>query len=394
MGKRPEPRLRIDALTREWRNGEAGGGRDSEPCEPRGTPPPGRRCVLGGPPLGPFGEDITWPDQVAPRGGKASSSRKIKPQTSNHVLFCLPCHLLQACRLPVAFLSPSCRTKTPCCSPVALLSLSCRFLLLLPCRFPVAASPVALLSSSFCFPVAYPVAMSCFLLLLCRLPVATLSPPCCPPVALLLQLSCRLLVACLSLPVAFLPLSCRFPDVFLSPPCRLPVATLSPSCRALPHFTVACLAWPKSNPFPGNTGEPMYPWSPSFPCPLPFRPTAPCPLLPTPWSRACPCPFLWSSSCPALFRCVPCPLCSPLPPSTCPAPLPCVALPVCPLCPLQLSCSPPRWPRRPSAAALLCSACPPSIRTPPLNCPLCSPPDLCSPPCCPDPVLPDPISNR
>ena len=35
------------------------------------------------PPLGPSGEDITWPDQVAPRGRKASSTRKIKHQTSN-----------------------------------------------------------------------------------------------------------------------------------------------------------------------------------------------------------------------------------------------------------------------------------------------------------------------
>ena len=35
------------------------------------------------PPLGPGGEDITWPDQVAPRGRKASSTRKIQPQTSN-----------------------------------------------------------------------------------------------------------------------------------------------------------------------------------------------------------------------------------------------------------------------------------------------------------------------
>ena len=38
---------------------------------------------MEGPPLGPSGEDITRPDQVAPRGRKASSSRKIKPQTSN-----------------------------------------------------------------------------------------------------------------------------------------------------------------------------------------------------------------------------------------------------------------------------------------------------------------------
>ena len=36
-----------------------------------------------GPPLGPGGEDITWPDQVAPRGQKVSSTCKIKPQTSN-----------------------------------------------------------------------------------------------------------------------------------------------------------------------------------------------------------------------------------------------------------------------------------------------------------------------
>ena len=28
-------------------------------------------------------EDITWPNQVAPRGQKASPTRKIKPQTSN-----------------------------------------------------------------------------------------------------------------------------------------------------------------------------------------------------------------------------------------------------------------------------------------------------------------------
>ena len=38
---------------------------------------------MEGPPLGPGGEDITLPDQVAPRGRKASSTRKIKPQTSN-----------------------------------------------------------------------------------------------------------------------------------------------------------------------------------------------------------------------------------------------------------------------------------------------------------------------
>ena len=38
---------------------------------------------MEGPPLGPGGEDITRPAQVAPRGRKASSTHKIKPQTSN-----------------------------------------------------------------------------------------------------------------------------------------------------------------------------------------------------------------------------------------------------------------------------------------------------------------------
>ena len=34
MGKRPQPLLRIDAVTGEWKKGEAGEGRGSEPCEP------------------------------------------------------------------------------------------------------------------------------------------------------------------------------------------------------------------------------------------------------------------------------------------------------------------------------------------------------------------------
>ena len=37
---------------------------------------------MKGPPLGPGGQDISWPGQVAPRGQKASSTRKLKPQTS------------------------------------------------------------------------------------------------------------------------------------------------------------------------------------------------------------------------------------------------------------------------------------------------------------------------
>ena len=32
--------------------------------------------------LGSAGKDITWPDQVAPRGRKPSSTRNLKPQTS------------------------------------------------------------------------------------------------------------------------------------------------------------------------------------------------------------------------------------------------------------------------------------------------------------------------
>ena len=139
--------------------------------------------------------------------------------------------LLHPWRLPVAVLSQKNTLLLSCRSPVGHLSLSSEFLLSLPCLFPVAASPIAILSSSFRFLVAYRVAMSCFLLLPCRLPVATLSPPCRFPVALLSDLPCCLPVACLSLPVASLPLFCRFPVVFLSPPCCLPVATLSPSCR-------------------------------------------------------------------------------------------------------------------------------------------------------------------
>ena len=83
MGKRPQPRLLIEALTREWRNGEAREGQGSEPPERGGLGAPGKRCVMKGPPLGPGGEDITWPDQVAPRGGTVPSTRNVKPQTSS-----------------------------------------------------------------------------------------------------------------------------------------------------------------------------------------------------------------------------------------------------------------------------------------------------------------------
>ena len=48
MGKRPQLRLRIDALTEEWRLGKAGEGRGSEPCEPGWHPR--QEVRLGGPP--------------------------------------------------------------------------------------------------------------------------------------------------------------------------------------------------------------------------------------------------------------------------------------------------------------------------------------------------------
>ena len=51
---------------------------------------------MKGPPLGAGGEEITWPDQVAPWGQKASSTRKIQPQTSN-LVFCIACALHLQC---------------------------------------------------------------------------------------------------------------------------------------------------------------------------------------------------------------------------------------------------------------------------------------------------------
>ena len=41
---------------------------------------------MKGPSLGPGREDITSPDQVAPSGQKASSTRKIKPQIPNTIV--------------------------------------------------------------------------------------------------------------------------------------------------------------------------------------------------------------------------------------------------------------------------------------------------------------------
>ena len=41
---------------------------------------------MKGPSLGPGGRDITWPDQVALWGRKASNTCNLKPQTSNHTV--------------------------------------------------------------------------------------------------------------------------------------------------------------------------------------------------------------------------------------------------------------------------------------------------------------------
>ena len=52
---------------------------------------------MQGPPPGPFGEDITWPDQVAPRGRRRLVPEKssLKPQTataSERLTLCLLVH--------------------------------------------------------------------------------------------------------------------------------------------------------------------------------------------------------------------------------------------------------------------------------------------------------------
>ena len=68
---------------------------------------------MEGPPLGPGGEDITWPDQVAPRGRKASSTPKIKPQTSN---LWVPA-LTWGTSLPSCLSAPWCPLPSPCPCP-------------------------------------------------------------------------------------------------------------------------------------------------------------------------------------------------------------------------------------------------------------------------------------
>ena len=148
-----------------------------------------------------------------------------------HVLFCLPCRLLQACCSPVAPLSPSWRKETPCRSLDTLLSLSCCSPVALSCRFPVAPlSPLALLPSC-CLPFAFLSLILPLCLVSCCFPVATLSRPCHPPGAPLLPSHRGSTVAFLSPACQFLLLSCRFPAAFLSSSCSHPVVFLSPPCR-------------------------------------------------------------------------------------------------------------------------------------------------------------------
>ena len=80
---------------------------------------------MEGLPLGPGGEDITWPDQVAPRGRKASSTRKIKPQTSN---------LLKA--VAEGFCILAIRVSIPCGAAQCVFTVFfCALLLLVLCLF-------------------------------------------------------------------------------------------------------------------------------------------------------------------------------------------------------------------------------------------------------------------
>ena len=97
---------------------------------------------MEGPPLGPGGEDITWPDQVAPRGRKASSTRKIKPQTSNHLSFPPPrpaCSALSVRAVPSGCPLPS-LAGTPFHAVCAFRALGPVALLVVPaCPFHVCA---------------------------------------------------------------------------------------------------------------------------------------------------------------------------------------------------------------------------------------------------------------
>ena len=83
MGKRPQPRLLIDALTGEWRNGDAGEGRGSELCEPGGLRHQAGGASWRAPHYGPVGRispgPTRWPPGAERRLVPAKSN--LKPQT-------------------------------------------------------------------------------------------------------------------------------------------------------------------------------------------------------------------------------------------------------------------------------------------------------------------------
>ena len=83
MGKRPQPRLRIDALTGEWRNGDAGEGRGSELCEPGGLRHQAGGASWRAPHQDPVGRispgPTRWPPGAERRLVPAKSN--LKPQT-------------------------------------------------------------------------------------------------------------------------------------------------------------------------------------------------------------------------------------------------------------------------------------------------------------------------
>ena len=108
MGKRPQPRLRIDALTGEWRNGEAGEGRGSELCEPAGLRHQAGGVSWRAPHYDPVARispgPTRWPPGAERRLVPAKSN--LKPQTS-HACSWIPCnafHVACGCKARTAFI--------------------------------------------------------------------------------------------------------------------------------------------------------------------------------------------------------------------------------------------------------------------------------------------------
>ena len=83
MGKRTQPRLRIDALIGEWRNGEAGEGRGSEPCDPGGLRHQAGGASWRAPHYDPVGRISPGPTRWPPGAERRLVPAKLnlKPQT-------------------------------------------------------------------------------------------------------------------------------------------------------------------------------------------------------------------------------------------------------------------------------------------------------------------------